>query len=344
MGIGLLIAFLVLSNDEDKPTLASSAILDILAFVLNLVVVAIIVSKNYLEQKQQKSTIYQFVREKDTGTDAEPRNPVDDDRIGSSWHGRPSHGQEGELNPGYENDDDYVFQPGLEERSGSSPNSTIERININYQPALSGNHSGSPGTTNQNYVPLTGISTNTGTGSLNDSHHTGSTVPYEEPSVKNGSYISEDTAKQMGQDEMAKRLSQPYITFEKSNDRPNPILAQTASLPTDAAQVEPTFISDDSDSEVEDAYRPNEASAYADVFVQDTTPNTTQQGSNIRRHNTMEVNKNQLTNNTYVGNDENEEPTPNQYVFAKDPAPSQNKNRESVGSESIVANAAYQIN
>ena len=341
LGIALLVTFLVKSQGEEKEesSLASSAILDILAIILNLAVVGIVTWKHYLEQQEQRNTIYQFVR-------ADEIEPVihDNDISTSPNYSPTSPGQGGQANPAYnpENDNDQdgdEAQPRVPGRSGT----TVETRNAGYHqgpgaPLAADDGSGNPSTTNQNYVPVTGISIGSSnhTGSTS---YTGSTNPYTEPSLKNNSYISDDTAKKMGQAVNSKTKPQagpePYITFEKSN------IAQTISLPIDAAQVEPELISDD--SEIEDSYRPNETSPYAEILVQDSNPTTgTAEGAaKIRRHNTLEVNNNQLANNSYVTNEENERTKA--YVFAKDPASTTNpnENRDIERQKSVVKNIAY---
>ena len=328
-GLGILIAFLVKVKDqeEEPSTLASSAILDILALIFNLTVFGILTWRHKREQDEQQRSIYKF-------TKAESHEPlVSNDDNGTP---SPSHDLGGQANPGYENDDN-VFTPGPTERVPERSGTTTITPNAGYQSVFPSPISQA----NPNYVPVTGISTNTG--SSFQSFHTGSTIRNEsintdnlDQSLQNTAYITDSTAQRMGPGKVSnKKSDEPYIKFTKSNDNP---ISQTASLPVDAAQVAPVIISDDSDSEVEDSYRPNETGAYADILVKDSTPNATL--SSVKRHTTMEVNKNQLANDSYVAI---EGDAPKAYVFAKDPAPNQNENenRKIERQESIVKNNAY---
>lgn len=333
-GLGLLIAFLVEAEDQEGEStiLASSAILDILALIFNLIVFGILIWRNRREQQEQLKHIYEFATE----TKAET-NSVNQ-RIESISQAMvcPTGDYGGRENPGYENyEDDSVFTPGSNGRVPGRSGSTTLTPNIGYQ-------SGFPtplSQANPNYVPVTGISTVTGS-----SHHTGSTINNEsintEPSLKNTSYISDSTAQRMG------KSDQPNKKFPKRNDNPimthkydsSQKLGQTASLPVDAAQVAPELMSDSDDSEVEGSYHPNESGAasldrsrgaatsgaYADILVKDSTPNTKQGSANVLRHSTMKVNMNQLANESYVTI---EGDVPKAYVFEKDLGPKKREHK-----------------
>ena len=326
IGLGILIAFLVKVKDqeEEPSTLASSAILDILALIFNLTVFGILIWRH---KREQDDLTYTF-------TKAGSHEPVASNDNGTP---SPSYDFGGQANPGYENDDN-MFTPGPDERVPERSGTTTITPNAGYQTVFPSPISRA----NPNYVPVTGISTNTG--SSYQSYHTGSSIRNEsintdnlDQSLQNTAYITDSTAQRMAAGKVSKKKSdEPYIKFTKSNDQK---LGQTASLPVDAAQVAPVIISDDSDSEVEDSYRPNETGgAYADILVKDSTPNKTL--SSVKRHDTMEVNKNQLANDSYVAI---EGDAPKAYVFAKDPAPNQNENenRKIERNESIVKNKAY---
>ena len=316
-GLGLLIGFLLEAEDQEgeNTILASSAILDILALIFNLIVFGILIWRQVREQQEQFKHIYEF-------TKAETKSMTQRLESITQVTVCPAGDYGGQENPGYENyENDSVFTPGPNGRVPGRSQSTTITPNTAYQ-------SGFPtplSQANPNYVPVTGISTITGS-----SHHTGSTINNEsintEPSLKNTSYISDSTAQRMG------KSDEPNIKFIKSND--NPImthkndsyqkLGQTASLPVDAAQVAPEFASDSDDSEVEDSYRPNESgdrpneSAYAHILVKDSTTNTKQGSANVLRHSTMKVNMNQLANESYVTI---EGDVPKAYVFEKDRGP-----------------------
>ena len=336
-----MVAFVLgsMNQQKEKSILASSAIIDIVALIFNLVVFGIL-TKNHI--RGQTDFIYEFTKEKE-----EPKEPLIQNfgtQSSTNQYANQDHGGCG--NPAYENNgDDSVFTPNPDERVPGRSGTTTVTPNAAYQSG-----SRTPlSQANPNYVPITGLSINTGS-----SHHTGSTInagnesinnerDNTEPSLKNTSYISDATAQRMGNEMVAKKKSdEPYMNFTKSNDtqqnNSNQKIGQTVSLPIDAAQVEPEYISEDSD--VEDSYRPNETSAYADILVKDSAPTTTQSKVNVQRHNTMEVNNNQLLNDSYVTMEAN---APKAYVFAKDPGPNQNEeeNRKIERQKSIVKNIAY---
>ena len=327
-GLGILVAFLVKVKDqeEEPSTLASSAILDILALIFNLTVFGILIWRHKREQDEQQQSIYTFAKS-------------ESQRLVSNDNGTPSPSYDfgGQENLGYENDDN-MFTPGPDERVPERSGTTTITPNAGYQTVFPSPISKA----NPNYVPVTGISTNTG--SSYQSYHTGSSIRIEsintdnlDQSLQNTAYITDSTAQRMAAGKVSKKKSdEPYIKFTKSNDQK---LGQTASLPVDAAQVAPVIISDDSDSEKEDSYRPNETGgAYADILVKDSNPNTAL--NPVKRHDTMKVNKNQLANDSYVAI---EGDAPKAYVFAKDPAPNQNENenRKIERQESIIKNKAY---
>ena len=308
-GLGLLIGFLLEAEDQEgeNTILASSAILDILALIFNLIVFGILIWRHIREQKEQEQHIYAF-------TKADTESPTS--RLESITNNILTGDYGGQENPGYENyEDDNVFTPGPNERVPGRSGSTTLTPNAAYQSGIPAPLSQA----NPGYVPVTGISTITGS-----SHHTGSTINNEsintEPSLKNTSYISDSTAQRMG------KSNEPNIKFTKSND--NQImthkndsyqkLGQTASLPVDAAQVAPELMSDSDDSTVEGSYRPNESGAYADILVKDSTPNKKQGSANVRRHSTMKMTMNQLANESYVTI---EGDAPKAYVFEKDRGP-----------------------
>ena len=327
-GLGILVAFLVKVKDqgEEPSTLASSTILNILALIFNLTVFGILTWRHKREQDEQEQSIYKFTKSPEQ-------------LVSNAYNGTPSPSFEfgGQANPGYENDDN-IFTPGPTERVPERSGTTTLTPNTGYQSVFPSPISQA----NPNYVPVTGISTNTG--SSFQSYHTGSTIRNEsintdnlDQSLQNTAYITDSTAQRMAAGKVSnKKSDEPYIKITKSND--NPTISQTVSLPVDAAQIAPVIISDDSDSEVEDSYRPNETGAYADILVKDSTPNTIL--SSVKRHDTMKVNKNQLANDSYVAL---EGDAPKAYVFAKDPAPNQNgiENRKIERQESIVKNNAY---
>ena len=310
-GLGLLIGFLLEAEDQEgeNTILASSAILDILALIFNLIVFGILTWRHIREQKEQEQHIYAF-------TKADTKADTTTSRLESITNNFLTGDYGGQENPGYENyEDDNVFTPGPNERVPGRSGSTTLTPNAAYQSGIPAPLSQA----NPGYVPVTGISTITGS-----SHHTGSTINNEsintEPSLKNTSYISDSTAQRMG------KSNEPNIKFTKSND--NQImthkndsyqkLGQTASLPVDAAQVAPELESDSDDSTVEGSYRPNESGAYADILVKDSTPNKKQGSANVRRHSTMKMTMNQLANESYVTI---EGDAPKAYVFEKDRGP-----------------------